>query len=515
MSNGKQHRGYHLPEYPESYWLDSAALPSFTNLNEDIKADTAVIGGGISGITTAYLLAKKGVKVALVEADTLMNGTTGHTTAKITAQHGLIYNELIKHFGKEKAKLYYEANMEACQFIENVVKEKGIECGFKKEDAYVYTNSWGYMEQLEKEANAYTELHIDGGFTEKLPLKIPALGAVVMKNQAQFHPLQYLKVLVEEIVNLGGSIYEHTVAENMERYGKAITIHMKTSRKIIAENVVVASHFPFHDGKAFFARMYPERSYVVAARAKEAYPGGMYISAEQPTRSVRSVIIDGEEHLLIGGNSHKTGQGGVESKNYSDLAEYANETFQTEVISYKWSAQDLITMDKLPYIGQISSDEPNVYVATGYRKWGMTNGTAAGLLLSDLITGETNRYKELYTPSRFKADPSLKKLVKENMNVAGYLIGGKLERPDKEIKDLKPDEGAVITLKGKRAGAYKDKHGRVHAVDTTCTHMGCEVNWNGADRTWDCPCHGSRFSYTGEVLEGPASEPLKKEDPHL
>lgn len=501
-----------LPNTPKSYWIDSTKIPAFPQLEREIETEAVVVGGGITGITAAYLLAKEGLKVTLLESTRLLNGTTGHTTAKVTAQHGLIYDELIKHFGIKDSKLYYSANNDAAMFIENYIKNNAIDCDFQKESAYIYSSTESDRHKLEKEAKAYKELGIEGGFVHNIPLQIPSIGAVEMKNQAQFHPLKYLLHMIKELVEMDVQIYEGTTAINLDA-GDPAVIHLRNDIRVKAKYVISASHFPFHDGKGYFTRLYPKRSYVVAVKPEQTFPGGMYISADKPTRSFRSVKINGEEMVLVIGDSHKTGQGGPEIEHYKALEQEAVKLFGAKEILYRWSAQDLVTPDKVPYIGRISESNGNIFIATGFRKWGMAHGTFSGMLIRDLILGRDNPYERIYSPSRFPMDPSLKTFVKENMNVASHLIGGKFDRPDKEIKDIKVDEGAVITIKGKRAGAFKDNRGQLFVVDTTCTHMGCEVNWNSGDKTWDCPCHGSRFSYDGEVIEGPADQPLKRIDP--
>lgn len=501
-----------MPENPQSYWIESTNLSKFPQLERDLEVEVAIIGGGMTGITTAYNLIKEGFQVAIFEASSVLNGTTGHTTAKVTAQHGVIYDELISHFGEDSAKLYYQANMDAGAFIEDCINLHGIECDYRKENAYIYATSNDQLQKVEKEADAYQKLGIDGGFTKDIPLDLKALGAVVMKNQAQFHPLHYLTRLLEYVKENGGEIYENTVATKMDE-GDPVTVHFRNGKKVRAKYVISASHFPFHDGQGFFARLEATRSYILAVKSEKTFPGGVYINAAKPARSIRSVTINGEEMLLIAGDNHKTGQGKPEIEHYEALEKFATENFGTKNIMYRWSAQDLATLDKVPYIGRISSGHDNVFVATGFRKWGMTTSTVAALLITNLIIGKSSPYDDLFSPSRFVADPSIKKIVKANANVAANLIGGKLDRPDKEMKDIKDGEGAAITIKGGRAGAYKTESGELFVVDTTCTHMGCEVNWNSGDRTWDCPCHGSRFSYEGEVVEGPAQKPLKRIDP--
>lgn len=477
-----------------------------------MQVDVVIVGGGITGITSAYLLANEGLKVAIIEADKLLNGTTGHTTAKITAQHDLIYDELIRYAGKTMARLYYEANTDALKFIQETINKHQIDCEFTHQDAYVYSTTEEYALKLEKEVDAYKELLIEGKLVNKLPFDLEIFNALVMKNQAQFHPLKYLAHLTKIITEKGGYIFENTTAANIET-GEHPVVLTRGGARITGKYILACSHFPFYEGAGLYStRMHADRSYIIAAKIKTEYPGGMYISADEPKRSLRYATINGEEMILISGESHKTGQGGETLKHYEALETFGQQVFGIENITYRWSAQDLVTLDKIPYIGEITSGQKNILIATGYRKWGMTNGTAAALLFRDIILKKKNKYQELYSPSRFHLNPSLKNILTENANVVSHLIKGKLEIPQKSINHLTNDEGAVINIEGHRKGAYKDKEGLLHIVDTTCTHMGCEVKWNNGDRSWDCPCHGSRFSYTGEVLEGPAEKPLQRYD---
>ncbi|WP_072887676.1 FAD-dependent oxidoreductase [Ornithinibacillus halophilus] len=501
-----------MPQFPESYWLDSTDIPSYPKLEEKKQTEVGIVGGGIVGLTAAYLLSKQGVKVTVIDASTLVNGTTGHTTAKITAQHGIIYDELIQHFGKNMALQYYQAAMEAKKLIETTIRDLNIDCNYQVEDAYIYTNSDDYISKLETEKKAYDELGINGDLTDEIPLDIPVKRALVMKEQAQFHPLKYLHRLIKECENNGVQFFEHTVAIDVE-YNKHPAIITKEGHRLLCNHVIVASHFPFYDKQSFyFARMYPERSYVIAVKSDQKYPGGMYINAESPTRSVRSTKVDGQELWLIGGENHKTGQGETTIKHYEALQQFGEEQFGISEFQYRWSAQDLTTLDKVPYIGSIKEGEDSVFVATGFNKWGMTNGTIAAKIFSDKIVHGKNEFEELYTPSRFHADPQIKKFATINADVAKHMIKGKLEITNDTIQGLSTDDAIITKINGKRAGVYKDQDENMYALDTTCTHMGCEVEWNSGDRTWDCPCHGSRFSYKGEVIEGPAKKPLKQID---
>ncbi len=504
-----------FPRFPESYWQASCEkLPEFPALQNNRETEAAVIGGGITGITTAYLLAKAGLKVILIEAGRLLKGTTGHTTAKITAQHDLIYDELIQREGKEKAALYYRANSDALSFIQSTIKQHNIECGFEQQDSIIYTNTDNGLSLLEKEHSAYNTLGISSSYQESIPLPLPSMGAIAMHGQAQFHPLRYLSTLVKEFVNAGGEIVEHTTAVDIE-HGTAVKVITRDGHHVSCRNIVSCAHFPFHDGGGFyFARMHADRSYVLGIKSAEPYSGGMYLSADEPKRSIRSVQTDsGDRLVLLGGQSHKTGQGICTINHYEELQRFAEQHFSPKEIAYRWSAQDLVTADKIPFIGPLTNAASRVFVATGYRKWGMTTGTAAALLLRDLLTDMKNPFAELYSPSRSVSWHTVKTLATDNVDVAKHLLSGKLEMVYKKPEELNKDEGAAVTLHGRRAGAYRDQEGQLHLVDTTCTHMGCEVEWNDGERSWNCPCHGSRFSFEGEVLEGPAKQPLTRLHP--
>ncbi|KKB37329.1 FAD-dependent oxidoreductase [Bacillus thermotolerans] len=493
----------------EPLWRENIELPSFPALDGQAFGDVVIVGGGITGILTAYVLTKAKKKVILLEADELMNGTTGHTTAKLTAQHHLFYDQMISAFSEEEAKQYYEANMEAIHWVKETIRQEGIDCDWKEETAYVYTNDEAQREKMMKEAKSYQTLGIDGGLTESMPWKVPFLQALQMNGQAQFHPLKFLKPLVDYIQANGSSIYEHSPAEEVQK-GEKPTVTLRSGAKAVGDHLVIASHFPFYDKDFYFAKMHAERSYVIAIKPKKPFPGGMYITAEKPRRSIRSASYKGEEILIIGGNGHKTGKGQPTEDHYTDLEAFAEKEFGIEKKLFSWSAQDLFTLDDVPYIGKSGDEEnENIYTATGYKKWGMTSSVIAANLLSDLILNKQNRYSELFTPHRLKGMTSVANFVKKQSDVAAMLVKGKLEHFFQDEEQLPVNKGVVVNWDGTRAGAFKEADGTVHLVDTTCTHMGCECEWNGAERTWDCPCHGSRFSVSGEVVEGPAKKPLK------
>lgn len=499
-------------EYPKSYWIESVHLRKYPSLEENYEADVTIVGGGMTGITAAYLLANEGLQVAVLESGRLLNGTTGHTTAKITAQHGLIYDELISNLGEEKARAYYDANAQAMDFIKNVINERKIDCGWTEEDAILYATTEEYEKKLENEMMAYERLGIQGEFMHRIPLNLKIKNAIKLGKQAQFHPLKYLSSLILSIEEKGGRIFEETTAVKVEKNSR-LEVHTRNGKKVMSDYVLICSHFPFYEGMGLYsARMHVDRSYILAAKVKRPFPGGMYLSADHPTHSLRSVKMNGEEIVLIGGEGHRTGKESETKKRYQALHDFGNNLFGIESVLCQWSAQDLTTLDKIPYVGEITSGEHHILIATGYRKWGMTNSTAAAKLLRDKVLGLENRFEKLFTPSRFPLKPSLKAAAQVGGGIVSELIKGKLETSDVQPETLGNDEGAIIMIQGERKGAYRDADGQLHIVDTTCTHMGCEVNWNDGERTWDCPCHGSRYSYTGEVVEGPAEKPLQKYD---
>ncbi|KAB8136243.1 FAD-dependent oxidoreductase [Gracilibacillus oryzae] len=503
-----------LPDQ-HSLWQQNRDINSYAAHQQDSQTDVLIIGGGIAGIITAYQLSKADRKVTLIEAHRLLEGVTGYTTAKVTAQHGMIYSKLMKTFNAETARLYYDANMEAINFFRETIEELNIDCDFEDKDAYIYADSTQSKKLLEKEIDAYKAINIDGGMAEvEASFPIKAELAAVMRNQAQFHPVKFLAPLINEIEKNGGKIYENTRAMEFIDH-KNPAIRTENGSTISANYAIVTSHFPFNDmDGTYFARMDFSRSYVIGAKAPDSViPDGMYISADQPKRSIRSAVdTNGERILLLGGDSHRVGMSKTKTmEHYENLAEFGDKFFDITEILYRWSSQDMTTLDTVPYIGQMVTGNEKILVATGFHKWGMTAGALTGMMLTDQILGRENRYASVFDPTRSKLKGSdAASFLKDNATVAKELVSGKLERPEKRLDELENDEGATVKIDGKRAGAYKDKNGQIHAVDPTCTHMGCETHWNDAERSWDCPCHGSRFSYTGKVIHGPATKPLKK-----
>jgi glycine/D-amino acid oxidase-like deaminating enzyme/nitrite reductase/ring-hydroxylating ferredoxin subunit len=497
---------------PQSFWMASTPQTDYPVLKEDIKVDVAIIGGGFSGIGCAYMLLKEGVKACILEANHILQGTTGHTTAKITSQHGLIYNKIKSQISKEFAQQYADANESAVKIIEQIAQKHKIDCDFTSQSAYVYTLQDKYVRQISDEADTASSLGIAASFLNEIPLPFPIKAAVRFDNQAQFHPRKFLLALAKIISDDGCKIYEQTRVVDIEEDNQHYFLTTNNGKKVSADKVIIASHYPcYNKNGLYFARIYSERSYALAIKAKEKYPGGMYITAEEPGRSFRNLPYNDGELIIIGGEHHKTGQGQDTIKHYESLVDFANQNYTVEDIPYRWSTEDCMTLDNIPYIGHFTSDTPNLYIATGYKKWGMTTSMVSAVLLKDLIVHGESPWQDVFNPSRKTIVASAKNFIVENLNVAEQLIDGKVSSPPKDIK-IAPGEGKIIEANGQRAGAYRDEKGKLHVVDTTCTHMGCELNWNSAEKTWDCPCHGSRFSYKGNVIKGPALRPLDMHD---
>lgn len=496
-------------ETPPSYWLDSTPKTNYPPLAEDISVNVAIVGGGMAGISSAYLLGQEGFKVAILEADHILHGTTAYTTAKLTSQHGLIYDQICRQMGEEKARQYAVANETAIGFVAKLVEQEKIDCDFSRQSAYIYTQEKKYIEKMEKELNAAKQFGIDAYYETKLAIPLPIKGALRFDNQAQFHPRKYLLALVEKIQAKGGHIFENSKAVDVRGNGP-YTVLTDKGKKVTADYVIIASHYPFHILPGLYvARIYQERAYAVVVKAKESFPGGMYINAEEPARSLRGLpTVDGERILVVG-ERHRTGHGTNMTEHYKNLMEFARQFFTVEDFPYYWSTQDCSTLDDLPYIGQVSKDRPNIYVATGFRKWGMTNSTVAALLIRDLIVKGESPWKLVYDPAREVTLSSAVNFVVNTSELAFDFVAGKLMR-GKENYTLRPGEAVIANKDGHRAGIYMDSEGNLHMVDTTCPHLGCEVRWNDAEISWDCPCHGSRYDIDGKPIEGPTLKALGK-----
>ncbi len=497
------------------YWILSSEGKTYEPLKEDLATDYLIIGGGLAGITCLYMLTKAGLNVSLIDANRIGYGSSGRNTGKATAQHDDIYSKIEKNYGLDKAKQYYHINTNAIQFIEDRTKEDHIDCQFKRLPAYLFTQDTGYVEKMEKEFDLYQKLGIDCSFEKELPIPLDVLCALKMKNQAQFHPKRYLDALAEQCIQQGGKIFENTRVVDFQP-GIKCTINLENEKKIEAKKVIITSHYPCYDGMGFyFARLKPDRSYIVGVEL-ESFPDAHMINIENPTISLR--YIPEEKVLMVAGEDHKVGH--KDEDHYQKLKDFARDVFKTEAVKFQWSAQDYKTHDYVPYIGYLNSDYKNIYVATGFNKWGLTNSAAAAMVISNLILDDASDYEALFSNVRVKDIVSFN-FVKENVDMAVQWLGGKLNMGEAELPEEK-GVGVIVNVNGKRCGYYRDEEDNIYLVDTSCTHMSCELRWNSQEKTWDCPCHGSRFDYKGNILEGPAelrlnsySEPKNKANPQI
>lgn len=494
----------------ESVWIDTT--PTLTRLTPALPAsiDTIVIGGGIAGLTTAYLLQTSGARVAVLEANEILKGVTGYTTAKVTSLHTLIYDKLIRTFGEEQARMYGEANQAGLNKIAEWTDDMQIDCDFKHTSAYTYADSEDMLRDIEAEVQAAQRLGLPASFVRQIPLPVPNKGAVMFSGQAQFHPRKYLLKIAEAFTRAGGLIFERLRVMGVEE-GRPCTV--KTERgDLRATYVVVASHYPIYDPALYFSRLAPYRSLVLGVRLSEKAPEGMYITgSSEMGHSFRNQPMPDGELFLVGGEGYKVGQGGDVRERYKRLEAFARDHFPVTSVDYHWATQDNDTLDHVPYIGPIGPKSTNVFVATGFHGWGMTNGTAAGLILSDLIMRGSNPWADLFNPNRIKPAASAKSFITEGVNVAkevveSYLpVGGA-----KDVTKLAAGEGMIVRHDRERLAVCRDLAGILHAVTAKCSHMGCDVAWNYAEHSWDCPCHGSRFDVLGKVIHGPAVKDLER-----
>jgi glycine/D-amino acid oxidase-like deaminating enzyme/nitrite reductase/ring-hydroxylating ferredoxin subunit len=488
-----------------SPWLASAPTPGYAPLAGDRRTDVCVIGAGITGLTTALLLAEAGRSVIVLDMDEVGAGVTGYTTAKLSVLHGATYKDLRSRHSAETCRVYADANQGGLDLIARWVDERGIDCDFRRKADHTYAAEPDAVSDVERVAEAAQEAGLSAHLTGEADLPFDVHAAVRLDGMAEFHPRRYLLALAAALPE--GSVHERTRVVGVED-GAPCRVH--TDRGVVeADEVVVATHYPMLDRGLFFARLSPERSYALGVRVTGTPPQGMYISTGSTTRSLRSAPLDGGELLIVGGEGHKTGQGGSTTERYERLEQFARRHFEVEDIPYRWAAQDCQPADGLPYVGAVSPVSKHLWTATGYRKWGLTNGTAAAMMLADRLLERDNPWASTFDANRFTPRASAATLVKENVNVGFHFFADRLAPPDAgSPEELEPGQGGIVRVDGERMAAFRDDDGTLHAVSPVCTHLGCHVKFNDAERTWDCPCHGSRFAVDGTVIEGPAVRDL-------
>ena len=494
----------------ESLWIETTKNKiNLKSLEGDEETEICVIGGGLFGLTTAYYLTKCGKKVIVLEKGEIGSKVSGNTTGKITSQHDLFYAHLIDDYGEEYAKKYLEANEKAIENIKQIIKEEQIDCDFNVQKSYVYTTKEDEVLEIQKEVAVVNKLGKDAKFVNKIDLPIKIKGAIEFEGQAQFHPRKYMLGLANSIEKQN-KIYQYTTVTDVEKNGEKYKVYTDKG-SVEAKYIVMASHFPIINMPGFyFVKMYQSTSYLIAVETKSQLPQGMYINVKEPMYSFRTANYNGKKILLIGGVGNKTGEPIEDNSHYKKLEKKAREMYPDCKILYRWNTRDCISLDKIPYIGEFSNLMKNVYVGTGFKKWGMTSTNVAANIVTDKIMGNKNKYEEIFTATRMKPIKNrweVENILKQTVNSIAL---NKFKIEPYSIEQIKNDNAAIIEINGDNIGVYKDAKGEVYAVKPNCSHLGCLLSWNNLDKTWDCPCHGSRFDYMGRNIYEPAIKNLEK-----
>ena len=478
---------------PVSLWVATAGATSYPVLAGGIEVDTAVIGGGIAGLTAALALKRAGHSVAVLEAARVGTGVTGHTTGKVTSLHRLAYTALADRHGPDTARSYGQANQAAVEHIARVVAEEGIDCDFRRVANYTYAETDEALTSVRDEAALAARLGLPAVFTTDVPLPFGVKGAVRFDEQAQLHAVKYLQGLARAVDGAGSFVFEESRAVAL-RDGSPVIVETERG-KVRARDVIVATNVPFGDGGFFDRRSVLHRSYLVASRAGSRPLEGTYISADEPMRSILAIEVDGASYVLAGGEGHPADETVDSAGRYRRLVTFSRDRLGAGESVFRWSTQDGIPIDGLPFVGRMPGTAAHVHVITGLRKWGLSNGTAGALILADALCGRENPWARVFDSRRDTPVPSAARSVERNLRQAGNAMPP-------------PGEGAVVELDGEKVAVYADPAGQLRAFSAICTHRGCTVGFNPADVTWDCPCHGSRFSTDGSVIQGPATRNL-------
>jgi glycine/D-amino acid oxidase-like deaminating enzyme/nitrite reductase/ring-hydroxylating ferredoxin subunit len=486
-----------------SLWLRTASGPGYPELEAELDVDVAVLGAGITGLTTALLLKREGARVAVVEAARVGGGTTGCTTAKVSALQSTIYSTITSRHGDDAAATYAEASLAGVEQVATLAEEEEIDCDLERRPAFTYAATEDELSAVEEEAEAAQRAGIAAALTGNIDLPYPVSGAVRLDGQLQFHPVRYAHGLAAAVDGDGSLVFERTRALGLDD-GTPCRVRT-TGGTITASQVVVATHYPMLDRGLYFARLKAQRSYCIAVRADSSLPAGMSISAGTPTRSVRSH----REHLIVGGEGHDTGARGASVERFERLEQFARAHWDVDAIEYRWSAQDPSSYDHLPLVGHYTPFSSRVLVASGFMKWGLSSGTFAAMILRDLVAGRDNPWARSFSPNRLSLR-SAHELVRTNAKVGVAFLLDRVLPAESEPAEIPRGEARVVRRGIGKAGVYRDEEGQLHAVSLRCTHLGCLLRFNGAERSWDCPCHGSRFDVDGAVLEGPAVKPLER-----
>ena len=489
-----------------SLWLATSDTPRYEPLRGDIKVDVAIIGAGITGLTAAVLLKERGKSVAVIEKDRIAVGESGFTTAHLTEAVDARYHSLQRSFSKDDARLVAEASRASIEQIRQLIERYGIECRFRRVPGYLYTEKRSFVAEVKKEVAAGKEVGLDVSWTEEIPLPFLTRGACRFENQAQFHPREYLAALAAQVPGGGSHLFERSAVTEI-RDGVVWT----ESGRVMADVVFMATNVPIDGWTPIHIKASPYRTYAIAYEAQGEHPEGLFWDTADPYHYTRWQDTNEGTFMIVGGEDHKVGQEDDTEGCFARLEQYVQEHFGPQKMRYRWSGQVIEPHDGLPFIGGNGKN----YISTGYAGQGMTFGTFGGMLVADLITGVENRWAKLFDPHRVHLRGAVKDLVMENVDFPAHLVADRLMKHDVESKqtvDVHSGEGKILEIEGKKIAAYRDDFGTLHCLSPVCTHMKCDVAWNAAERSWDCPCHGSRFTPDGQVLNGPAKKPLEKVD---
>jgi glycine/D-amino acid oxidase-like deaminating enzyme/nitrite reductase/ring-hydroxylating ferredoxin subunit len=491
----------------QSLWLATAPSTNYPSLSGTVDADVAVIGGGIAGLTAALLLKREGARVIVVEAIRVGTGVTGCTTAKVSALQATIYSTIRKRHGAEHASAYAAGSAAGVERIAAIVGEHGIDCDLERRPAFTYAADTSERSTVEREGDAAREAGLPVEHVDSPDLPFTVHGAIRLDDQLELHPVRYVQGLAAAVDGDGSAVFENSRALRVSE-GRPCRVH-SAAGEVRADHVVVATHYPFLDRGLYFARLKAQRSYCIAATLTAgAPPRGMSISAGSNTRSTRSV----GERLIIGGEGHSTGSRDATPERYERLEAFAKEHWSVGEVTHRWSAHDPVPYDHLPMIGPYRPGSSRLWVSTGYMKWGLASATFAAMILADEIAGRANPWSSTFSPNRLSLT-SGHEVAQLGAKFSVDLVADRLLPPrGLSARNIAPGEARVLPDGLGKKGVYCDEAGALHAVTLRCTHLGCLLRFNSAERSWDCPCHGSRFAADGSVLEGPAVHPLQQRE---
>ncbi len=493
----------------ESIWTHKAKETTFPQLKENITVDVAIVGAGITGLSTASYLMNRGLKVAIVEANHVGYGVSGFNSGHLTSMLlDMKYSSIHHDFGTEKTQLVGQCQVDAINMIEANIRQYGMDCEFKRIPGFLYAEQPDQVKALEKEFNATQQANVPCELIDHAPLPFNTHKAILLPEQARFHPLKYVQGLAQAVAAQDELLFENTHVVGIDQ-GEQCVVKTR-SGTITANKVVLGTHTPIGLWPSIQTRLEPIRSYIIGVRVNDIIADGLYWDMDEPYHYMRLTEDENGPLLIIGGEDHKTGEKEDTATCFKGLEEYAHRHYDVRSIDYHWSAQLYDPVDGLPYIGPTQA-APNVYIATGFTGEGLTGGTYAGKIIADAILGVDNAWAAVYRPDRVKPLASAAGFISENVGTVAHFVGDRLKPSEAQTEaEIPAGKGCILMKEGKKVAAYKDESGKVHLMSPVCTHMGCHVNWNNAEKSWDCPCHGGRYDATGHVIDGPPVKNLDK-----